>query len=154
MTSHEENPDFTAKSSYSCLVLSFPPGFTVSMSKSCSQTMFDVTLLSGMSGRIDSTMITFPQLGRALQQFLRSVKQCSSLQSWSIHCKFHQQSQHNNRDKNIWSFMRPNYIHLGLNETKTTAYSLHQRKKEFHLQLLPMYISGENISGHIHGHGL
>jgi hypothetical protein len=43
--------------------------------------MCEEAMFSGARGRIDSTMITLPSLGRASQQFLRSFKQRSSLQS-------------------------------------------------------------------------
>jgi len=44
-------------------------------------TMCEEAMFSGATGRTDSTMITLPSLGRASQQFLRSFKQRSSLQS-------------------------------------------------------------------------
>ncbi|KAL9396077.1 hypothetical protein Peur_010330 [Populus x canadensis] len=56
-------------------------GFRANISKSCSKTMCEEAMFSGATGRIDSTMITLPSLGRASQQFLRSFKQRSSLQA-------------------------------------------------------------------------
>ena len=67
MISHPENPDFTANSSNSFWVLSFPPGFWANMTKSCSHTIFDETLFSGTTGRIDSTMISFPAIFEKFQ---------------------------------------------------------------------------------------
>ena len=58
------------------------------MNKSISKTILDETLFSGTTGRMYSTRIPLPEFARAFQQFLRSFKQCSSLQSLSIHCKF------------------------------------------------------------------
>ena len=115
MTSQPENPDFTASSSKSFWDLSFPPGFWANMNKSISKTILDETLFSRTTGRMYSTRITFPEFGRAFQQFLRSFKQCSSLQSWSIHCKFKVLRYW--RTKNFFFFCRHGCI-----GAKITAY--------------------------------